>query len=225
MKSFIIHLSQIDTSRQSAVKTQQDLAAIGVKAELFEGTYGDEAQEIFAAEGRTVHPIDFRGNPIDDRDVRKASERPGVMGCFYSHYRLWKKCAELGETICVFEDDVKVLRPLVPVEFVDILVIAMGARKNEKYLHYIYDPVGECRAAEYIHRSMPGTVGYMITPDAAKKLLSNYKKTFLSSDNAINKGVVTIQIHSHIMGAANLDKQSLTASKKFWIKYKEEFTP
>jgi hypothetical protein len=67
---------------------------------------------------------------------------------------------------------------------------------------------------------MPGTVGYMITPDAAKKLLINYKKTFLSSDNAINKGVVTIQIHSHIMGIANLDKQSLTASKKFWERYR-----
>jgi GR25 family glycosyltransferase involved in LPS biosynthesis len=219
VKSFIIHLSKIASSLESAVKTQADLKAIGIDAELFEGTYGDEAEKIFSEEGRTVHPIDFKGNPTDERDQNKAW-RPGVMGCFYSHYRLWKKCAELGETICVFEDDVKVLRPLVPVEFADILVIAMGARKNEKYLHYIYDPVGECRAAEYVHRSMPGTVGYMITPDAAKKLLSNYKKTFLSSDNAINKGVVTIQIHSHIMGAANLDKQSLTASKKFWERYK-----
>jgi GR25 family glycosyltransferase involved in LPS biosynthesis len=219
VKSFIIHLSKIASSLESAVKTQQDLVAIGITAELFEGTYGTEAEKIFADEGRTVHPIDFKGNATDERDANKA-RRPGVMGCFYSHYRLWKRCVELNETICVFEDDVKVLRPLVPVEFVDILVIAMGARKNEKYLHYIHDPQGECHAAEYVHRSMPGTVGYMITPDAAKKLLINYKKTFLSSDNAINKGVVTIQIHSHIMGAANLDKQSLTASKKFWERYR-----
>lgn len=220
MKSFIVHLSRIDSSKESAVRTQQDLKSIGIDAELFEGTYGDEAEQIFAAEGRTVHPIDFRGNPIDERDQSKAW-RPGVMGCFYSHFRLWKRCTELKETICIFEDDVKVYRPLVPVDFKDVLVIAMGSRKNEKYLQYIHNPEGECHAAEYRHRSMPGTVGYMIKPAAAEKLLNYYKKTFLSSDNAINKGVVSIQIHSHIMGAANLDKQSLTASKKFWIQYKE----
>jgi GR25 family glycosyltransferase involved in LPS biosynthesis len=220
VKSFIIHLSRIDTSLQSAVKTQQDLAAIGIAAELFEGTYGDEAEEIFAAEGRTVHPIDFRGNPIDERDVSKASGRPGVKGCFYSHYRLWQRCVELGETICVFEDDVRILRPLVPVDFEDVLVIAMGSRKHDKYLDYIHNPSGECHAAEYLHRSMPGTVGYMIKPAAAKKLLNYYSKTFLSSDNAINKCVVMIQIHSHIMGMAHVDKQSLTVSRKFWQRYR-----
>lgn len=220
MKSFIIHLSKIDTSLQSALKTQQDLAVIGIEAELFEGTYGDEAEQIFAEEGRTVHPIDFRGNPIDERDVNKASGRPGVKGCFYSHYRLWEKCVELGETICVFEDDVTVLRPLVAVDFEDVLVIAMGSRKHDKYLHYIFDPTGEYHAAEYRHKSMPGTVGYMIKPAAAQKLLNYYQNTFLSSDNAINRCVVMIQIHSHIMGMAKVDKQSLTVSRKFWERYR-----
>ena len=221
MKSFIVHLSRIATSRESAERTQQDLKSIGIDAELFEGTYGNEAERIFKQQGRTVHPINFRNAPTQEKDESKAW-RPGVMGCFYSHYRLWQKCAELGETICVFEDDVKVLRPLVTIDFDDVLVIAMGARKNEKYLQYIDNPEGEYHAAEYLHRSMPGTVGYMIKPAAAKKLLNYYKNTFLSSDNAINKSVVSIQIHSHVMGTANLNKQSLTASKKFWIRYKEE---
>ena len=219
MKSFIIHLPRIASSLESALKTQQDLAAIGVNAELFEGTYGSEAQQIFADENRTVHPINFRGNPTEERDANKAS-KPGVMGCFYSHYRLWKRCVELNETICVFEDDVKVLRPLAKVEFDEVLVIAMGSRKNEKYLQYIHDPQGECHAAEYLHKSMPGTVGYMIKPAAAKKLLDYYKNTFLSSDNAINRCVVTIQIHSHIMGSVHLDKKSLTVSTKFWERYR-----
>jgi GR25 family glycosyltransferase involved in LPS biosynthesis len=221
MKSFIIHLSKIASSLESAVKTQADLQAIGIDAELFEGTYGDEAEQIFAKEGRTVHPFDFNGNPIDEKDRGKAY-RPGVMGCFYSHYRLWKKCAELNETIGIFEDDVNVMRPLVPVDFEDILVVVLGARKTTRYLHYLDNPESKFYAAEYINRSMPGTVGYLITPDAARKLLDCYKKTFLSSDNSINKGVVSIQIHSYLVGSANLDKQSLTSSKKFWIKYKEE---
>lgn len=221
MKSFIIHLPRIASSLESAIKTQQDLAAVGVVAELFEGTYGDEAERIFEKEKRTVHPFDFNGNPIDEKDRSKAY-RPGVMGCFYSHYRLWKRCSELNEIIGIFEDDVNVIRPLVPVDFEDILVVVLGARKKARYLHYLENPQGKCHAAEYINRSMPGTVGYLITPDAANKLLERYKKTFLSSDNSINKGVVTIQIHSQLIGQANLDKQSLTSSKKFWIQYKEE---
>jgi GR25 family glycosyltransferase involved in LPS biosynthesis len=219
MKSFIIHLSKIDNSLNSAVRTQQDLKAIGIDAELFEGTYGNEAEDIFEHEGRTVHPINFRGNPTEERDKNKAS-KPGVMGCFYSHYRLWKKCAELNETIGIFEDDVKVLRPLVPIDFEEVLVVAMGSRKNEKYLQYIHDPQGECHAAEYRHKSMPGTVGYLIKPEAAKKLLNYYQNTYLSSDNAINRCVVMIQIHSHIMGSVELDKKSLTVSTKFWERYR-----
>jgi hypothetical protein len=31
--------------------------------------------------------------------------RPGVLGCFYSHYRLWQKCIDLNEPIFIFEDD------------------------------------------------------------------------------------------------------------------------
>jgi GR25 family glycosyltransferase involved in LPS biosynthesis len=219
MKSFIIHLSKIANSLDSAVRTQQDLKAIGIDAELFEGTYGNEAEDIFKQQGRTVHPINFRGNPTEERDKNKAG-KPGVMGCFYSHYRLWKKCAELNETIGIFEDDVKVLRPLVPIDFEEVLVVAMGSRKNEKYLQYIHDPQGECHAAEYRHKSMPGTVGYLIKPEAAKKLLNYYQNTYLSSDNAINRCVVMIQIHSHIMGSVELDKKSLTVSTKFWERYR-----
>jgi hypothetical protein len=70
---------------------------------------------------------------LEERDKNKAG-KPGVMGCFYSHYRLWGKCVELNETIGIFEDDVKVLRPLVPIDFEEVLVVAMGSRKNEKYL-------------------------------------------------------------------------------------------
>ena len=73
MKSFIIHLSKIDNSLNSAVRTQKDLKAIGIDADLFEGTYGNEAEDIFKQEGRTVHPINFRGNPTEERDKNKAS--------------------------------------------------------------------------------------------------------------------------------------------------------
>jgi len=45
---------------------------------------------------------------IDHRYPKAVSEleRPGVRGCFMSHYLLWKKCLELNETIGIFESDI-----------------------------------------------------------------------------------------------------------------------
>jgi glycosyl transferase family 25 len=214
-KSFIIHLSKIESSLDSALKLQLNLKSIGIDAELFEGTYGNEAEKLIKDENRTVHNTSFKGYDIDERGIAKAM-RPGVIGCFYSHYRLWKKCFELNETICVFEDDVEVHRPLAPVEFTDILIITLGARKSERYKTYLEDPTGDPRAEYYHNSSMPGTTGYLISPGGAKKLLDTYKTTFLASDNAINTQIVDIKIHSHLVGIANIDKKSLTKASKFW---------
>jgi glycosyl transferase family 25 len=219
IKTFIIHLSKIPSSLESSLKLQQDLKSIDIDAELFEGTYGNEAEELIKKENRTVHNISFKGYENDERGIAKAMQ-PGVIGCFYSHYRLWKKCAELNETICIFEDDVKIIRPLIPVTFDDVLIIVLGARKNRKYQHYLTGTADEAKAEEYYHSSMPGTPGYILTPQGADKLLTRYKNTFLASDNAINTSVVDIKIHNCLIGEANLNKKSLTKASKFWKKYK-----
>ena len=218
MKTFIIHLSKIPNSLESAIQLKIDLKSINIDAELFEGTYGNEAEEIFKKENRNIHPISFKGLPIDDHYIAKTS-RPGVMGCFYSHYRLWKKCVELNEVICIFEDDVKIIRPLIPVEFKDILILTLGARKSDRYKQYLEDHDEEPKAEYYHNASMPGTTGYLISPEAAKKLLNTYKETFLASDNAINTMIVDIKIHNKLVGTANLEKKSLTRSTGFWEKF------
>lgn len=215
VKTFIICLSKIPSSLESALTLQNDLKSIEIDAELFEGTYGSEAEELIKKENRTVNNISFKGYEIDERGIAKAM-RPGVIGCFYSHYRLWQHCADINQTICVFEDDVRIVRPLIPVDFEDILITVLGARKNRKYLHYLHDPQGKPCAAEYQNSSMPGTPGYMITPAGAQKLLKYYKNTFLPSDNAINKSVVDIKIHNYLIGEANLEKKSLTKASNFW---------
>jgi glycosyl transferase family 25 len=221
MKSFIIHLSKIESSLTSALKLQQDLKNIDLNAELFEGTYGSDAEEIFKKESRQVHPTSFKGTPVDERYTNK-NNRPGVKGCFYSHYRLWKKCVELNETIIIFEDDVNIHRELIPVKFDDLLVITLGARKSEKYKQYLYDPNGEPKAEYYHNSSMPGTTGYLITPQGAKKLLDTYQTTFLASDNAMNIMVIDIKIHNYLVGTASLEKKSLTRAVDFWERFKNE---
>jgi GR25 family glycosyltransferase involved in LPS biosynthesis len=185
---------------------------------LFEGTYGSDVDEIFEKENRTLHYRSFKGVAPDDHYIEKTN-KPGIKGCFYSHYRLWKKCAELNETICIFEDDVKIERALIPIEFKDILITVLGARKSYRYEEFLLNPSGDPVAQPYHNSSMPGTCGYLIKPEAAKKLLNEYKNSFLPSDNAMNVMVVDIQVHNYLVGSANLDKRSLTRSKGFWNKF------
>jgi GR25 family glycosyltransferase involved in LPS biosynthesis len=215
MKAFIIHLSKIEASAHTARAMVDPLASMGFDVALFEGTYGDDAVELAASEGRTLHPIDQEGNPTPDT-IR--TRGPGALGCFYSHYRLWQKCVELDEPIWIFEDDVKFIRPYYPVPFDDVLITVLGSWKRMYERDVYQDPNCEPHAQEYYSACVPGTPGYAITPSAAKKLLQTFQNTFTASDCAIRKSVVDIKVHSHIMGVALTDKEgkkSLTNST-YW---------
>jgi len=225
MKNFVICLSKIETSLATALKLKSQLEEFGADVELFEGTYGNDAVEMMEEEGRTVHPFGIKG-PQDHNithDVHKDSKinSPGVKGCFYSHYNLWKKCVELNEPIIIWEDDIVLKRAYEPIEWKDVLIIALGhPTKSQGYFQYLNEPIGDPYAAAYRQSSMPGCCGYAIKPHAAKILIETYSNTFLPADNAINKYHVEIEIHNYIMGMALIKKdgkKSLTRTN-FWNK-------
>lgn len=230
MKNFIIHLPKIAESLRTATDLKKQLESFGMDAELFEGTYGNDAVAIMEAEQRTMHPWgikgpDFGPPPPNHKSIEKV-KKPGVKGCFYSHYNLWKKCVELGEPILIWEDDIVVVRPFYPVEWKDILVVALGHKaKSAQYIHYFSDPSGDPKAESFHRTSMPGCCGYAVKPHAAQKLLDVYSTTYLPADNAINQYHVSIQVHNYIMGKALMEddgKKSLTTSAKFWDSFKHE---
>lgn len=225
MNSYIICLSKIPASLETALQLKKQLKNFNMPAELFEGTYGTEAVKLMEEEGRVLHPFGIKGpNAAPPSDLESASkiESPGVKGCFYSHYRLWQKCADINEPIIIWEDDIVVLRPYIPVEWKDVLVLSLGhPTKSEKYKDFLHSPIGEPCAVEYHQTSMPGCCGYALQPHAAKKLVETYSKTFLPADNAINQYHVTIQIHNYVMGTALTKKdgkKSLTRTS-FWETY------
>lgn len=227
MKSFIIHLSKIEASLKTALNLKKQLEAYDMPVELFEGTYGNDAVKMMESEGRIMHPFGIKGPPNPDdplpteEQIQHAlkAQGPGVKGCFYSHYNLWKKCVELNEPICIWEDDIILIRPYIPIDWQDVLVVALGhPKKSEKYKQYLESPKGPAEPAGYHQSSMPGCCGYAIKPHAAKKLIDTYSKTFLPADNAINQYHVRIQIHNHVMGTALIKKdgkKSLTRTT-FW---------
>lgn len=230
MKSYIIHLSKIDASLKTALHLKKSLEHYKMSAELFEGTYGTDAVKMMADEGRTLHPWGIKGpdagppkNRTEEEENGKAST-PGVKGCFYSHYNLWKKCVDLDQPIFIWEDDIVLSRKWHPIDWDDVLIVALGhPKKSQKYMHYLTEPEGKARAEPYMQSSMPGCCGYAIKPHAAKKLLDVYEKTYLPADNAINQHHVKIEIHSHVMGIALVKKdgkKSLTRTN-FWESYNE----
>ena len=207
MKSYIICLSKIESSLKTATATKQQLEELGMEAELFEGTYGPDAVRQMEREGRILHPVGLKG-PLDANDPKiNKLMSPGVKGCFYSHFRLWQKCIELNEPIIIFEDDIMIRRPFLETDWNDILIVALGhPTKSERFMPQLETPYGDPRALIYKLASMPGCCGYAIKPHAAKVLVNTYKNSFLPADNAINRNVETMQIHSHIMGIAMLKK-------------------
>lgn len=225
MKAFVIHLPLIPQSINSAIKTHKYLEDSGLDAELFEGTYGWDAVEIFEQENREPYPFDIKGEPLDER-TRYLYMRHGVMGCFHSHFRLWKRCIELNEPILIFEDDVIFERGFVPVEWSEILLLATGKNvyRDSFYQDRLIDPQLEPEAGRFKGKNMPGAVGYGITPLAAKKLVTRYRRYFMPADNCMNYRIVKLSCHTHLMGRAAVgagdNKQSLTKTR--WWKDKPD---
>jgi GR25 family glycosyltransferase involved in LPS biosynthesis len=215
MKNFIIHLPSISESLKTATELKTNLEKFNSSVILFEGTRGDDAVRLMAEEHRKLHPHGLKGIIDPKSDVAKKMSSPGVKGCFYSHYNLWKKCIELDEPIIIWEDDIILYRPYIPIDWKDVLILALGhPTKSVRWMHLLESPEGEPAALEYRSPSMPGCCGYAIKPRAAKILVENYKNTFLPADNAINKTIVNMEIHNYIMGIAKVEgKKSLTRTK------------
>jgi hypothetical protein len=248
VKAFVIYLKGKEHSERQAHQMLDQLQEWNIDASLFPGTQGDDASSMANKGKKTLYPFSIKSKELTDLDLQKyikpelyetfiqnhhyiiherhrisdedvgKMSRPGVIGCFYSHYRLWEKCTELDEPIMIFEDDVKFYRNYLPVEFEDVLILSLGKKsfKNEPYKTYLESPCAPPQAVPWKNASMPGTSGYAITPRAASGLVKTYRYYWCPSDNAINQFVCKIQIHNHLMGRHTLPNEgniSMTKSK------------
>lgn len=222
MNAYIIHLSKIQNSLNSALRLQKELLDVNIRAQLFEGSYGDRTIKHYAKKDRTHHNWTFKGpDKICTEEQKLKQTHPGIIGCFDSHYRLWKKCIKENQPIMIFEDDASIVRQYHPVEFDDVLSLVFSHNKKmAKYIDHLENPNDEIKACDYKPSSMPGNAGYIIKPHAAEILINEYKNSFLPADNAINQWLVKIQIHSHMMGKAikreKTNGKSSLIRTKYW---------
>ena len=248
MKAFIIYLPSRIHSVDYSHRMRETLCNYGINTELFKGTDGSIANAIFEREERVLYPYGIKSRdlkkeeiekflkddlPLDfwqtyninmnekfkwsDNELGKIS-RPGVMGCFHSHYNLWRHCVNIGEPIMIFEDDVKFYREYIDVEFEGVLVLSLGKSSfyEDPWKTYLENPSGVPKTVEWRNYSMPGASGYAITPNAASNLVKFYRHYYLPADNAINKSLVDIRVHTYLMGRNTLPEEgnvSMTKSK------------
>ena len=93
----------------------------------------------------------------------------GEVGCFLSHYNLWKKCIELNVPLCILEDDAIITDNLYD-DLDDLLktynFIYLGWREMDKSI-----PTSDSRFVIPVYPYW--ALAYVITPDAAKVLVNS----------------------------------------------------
>ena len=249
MKAFIIHLPEREHSMTYAQSMHKQLLDYGIQSHLHVGTNAEQALRNVVKDKRELYPYSIKNREISTQELKEyikpevwdqfnfehvwkiykrqrvgndteKMSRPGVIGCFYSHYNLWKKCAELNEPIMIFEDDVKFYRGWTPVEWEGVLILSLGKNSfyNEPYKTYLEKPTGNAQPMPWRQFSMPGASGYAVKPDAAIALIKTYRNYFYPADNAINKSVCNLQIHNYLMGRNTLPEEgniSMTRTKEY----------
>lgn len=131
---------------------------------------------------------------------------PYKQACSLNHYRLFRKCIEIGEPIAVVEHDSVCIRDWDSPEWGDVLQLnARAAVENCPGLRKRFSPpadgIHDINIDSYRHdpringaRIMAGTAAYAIKPHAAEKMVAAYEtEGWEQSDFMLNTSKVRIQ--------------------------------
>ena len=194
MKTFIIVLKESQLSVDISKDCIEAATRHNINAEVWPAVNGMNCDHLFEHYGIK----EFHGEAMKNA--------PGVRGCFLSHYQLWLKCIELNETICILEHDGYFVRPLpIDVEnhFTEILNLDPLAQKDKDYdqqvtnslttdIQYFDPPAykGTMIGGDYIQ----GAYGYLIKPNAAKKLVTFTQRIGASpTDKHIGRNIIDLK--------------------------------
>lgn len=185
MKTFIISLKKSLERRQLM---QNSLNDMGIEFTFFDAI--DGSQEKFLHNNKAV--------PHKTKKRFGYSLTDGEIACYASHYLMWEKCVELNETILILEDngtftDTEQFKACFPLfekiadkyDFIKLGGSHHSSKKSVK-THLLEAVTPEINLIRYSKRNA-GTVGYLITPNAAKQFLKNSDEFLEAVDNFIEK--------------------------------------
>ena len=167
MKHYVIHLPDYANSVAMATHAVDTGQSLGWDVELWSGVDGSKVT------------WDIKTNQHDAK-CRAMLQRPGVRGCFLSHWSLWNLCSSNNAPIGIFEHDIEFVKePPVDMSFRHVLKLEGFLKKKSR-------PAGEW---------YEGARAYILKPEGARNLIS-WVSTHgaLPADVAIGLDVVEIAL-------------------------------
>jgi hypothetical protein len=172
MKSYVIYLPQFKTSTVWANHALATGLAHSWDIELFAGVDGR------TVEGNLWDSVGIAINQTNAK-CRDMMQRPGVRGCFLSHYALWNRCIELNEPIGIFEHDIEFCKPVPTADFDHLLKLEGFSLKKPR-------PAGEW---------YEGARAYILKPGGAQRLVEWVKLNgAIAADVCIGLNVLDITL-------------------------------
>ena len=200
MKAYIITVKGNELSEESANKTLQSAKQSGLEPEIYYGVNKYEAE----------HILTNSGLDIDNKDgvFTKVSYKESTIGCFLSHWSLWKKCINRNEPFVILEHDVNFYGKFdfdkVDKDSDGVINIGkpLWGKKWKAWPDGLVERfckvpmlsfVEEYKYCDCEQHFLHGAHSYIITPNAAKKLIKHYTENgIVPADNSINLDVVKI---------------------------------
>lgn len=197
LKTYIIRLSSSEISRKLADDCLIQASKLGYDVKYFEGINGKDSEIHYKTSG-VIRP---------KKPIKKG--RCGVLGCFFSHFYLWKKCIELKEAICVLEHDGFILREfkkewldgfndICKLDGLDPFDLNYNKHidseinlNNFSILPYVNNLSKKSQTGNYFR----GAYAYIIKPAGAQKLINyvlNNPDGHLSADQQIGSKILTL---------------------------------
>ncbi len=112
----------------------------------------------------------------------------GLLGCFLSHRKAWKRCTELNQMCIVLEDDAKIMSHF---EGAIKTAIEIESHWDLFRLNAVYEKdhlkLGSIGGYEIIEnlKDPSSAAGFIIKPDAARQLLKYSESFYIPNDDFI----------------------------------------
>ena len=169
-KKFLITLTDTPLSVKSAERCIESAKRYGedYNLEIMPAVSKSESVEFFIRNNLTFQAA--RSSPETLKTLAQ-------MGCFASHFKLWRRCVELGKPVIALEHDAVFRAPVPDMRFKHVIVLssyhwrmisiskANSARTRGEKFHY--------------KKHLYGTHAYAITPEGARRLIGAARKELL----------------------------------------------
>ena len=219
MKAKIIILKNNQLSERVAKDCIEQATRFGISVEIFNAINGLEYQQHL--EKLNIRPL---------KKFKKG--KPGVYGCFLSHYYLWKECAESKEPYIILEHDgflIKSLPGNILDQFDDVLKLEsenpyrstyedrLELTKDNNLTYNIVEPYRDMNNGAGWYSV--GAYAYIIKPQAADKLITWIDKNgFLPADQQLGSYAITLheckpslaRLHHFYIKDGNIKSMSTT---------------